>query len=124
MLMSGASAMTLVMGAVGSQGDTTKLWCFEQDKQWGQVIRTWLQQYEIRNTFLICAAPYLSQNLVRYQLDTKRLPKDFDLVLCEGSSGTPANPLSTLLQFGDHLAPTFTMLARKVNVEKDGPHMI
>jgi hypothetical protein len=123
-LMSGASAMTLVIGAVGSHNDDRNLWCFEQDKHWGQMIRTWLKQYQIRNTFLISAAAVLFQNKVCYRVDTKRVPKNFGLVLCEGTSGTPANPVSTLQQFGDHLSPTFTLLARKVNVEKDGPLMM
>lgn len=121
-LVAGASALPLVLGAAGSATeDKRNVWCFDQDNHWIHVLRTWLVQFGIKNIFLISAAPVVLQNMVRYRIDTRRLPDDFGLLLCEGGRGTPRNPLSTLQHFGDHLAPGFTLLARKVNVDDDGP---
>ncbi len=121
-LVAGASALPLVLGAAGNAMEHKRnVWCFDQDTHWVHVLRTWLEQFSIKNTFLISAAPVLLQHMVRYRIDTRRLPSDFGLVVCEGSRGSPRNPLSTLQHFGNHLAPSFTLLARKINVEKDSP---
>jgi len=119
--VAGASLMTLVLGAVGTTGESRKVWCFEQDPHWSAVVRSWINQYKIKNTYVIAAPPALSANLVRYTIDTKRLPKNFSLVLCEGSRATPKSVISTLHHLSGHLSTVFTVLARKVSLDRDGP---
>lgn len=124
-LIAGVSALTLAIGAAGHGSESERnIWCFEQDLHWIHVIRQWLEQFQIKGTFLIYAPAVILQNMVRYRIDTRRLPSDFSLVICEGGKGTPRNPLSTLQHFGDHLAASFTLLARRVNIDDEGPMLM
>lgn len=120
-LITGAGALTLTLGAIGNGDDQRTIWCFDEDPHWTRVLRSWLAQYDINNTFLITTAPALIRNMVRYRIDPRRLPSNFGLVLCEGTRGSVKNPFSVLVHFGHHLSPSFTLLARNVNVEEDAP---
>lgn len=120
-LVSSASLMTLILGAVSANDRGRNVWCLEQDPHWTNVIRSWLAQYAIKGTYVISAPPTVRGGMVRYRVDTKHLPKNIGLILCDGSSATPGSALSTLLSIGPHLAPEFTVFARKIRVDEDGP---
>ena len=120
-LMSGASMTTLILAAIGMSREPRKFFCFEEDQHWCAVIKSWLNQYKIQNTYMINAATSLTSKSVRFSVETKQLPKDFGLILCEGSRASPKSVISTLQTFSKQLGSSFTILARNVKIEKDEP---
>lgn len=120
-LISSASLMTLVMGAVSHDNKDRTVWCLEQNSHWTNVIRSWLDQYAIRGTYVIAAASTVSGGMVRYRIGTKHLPKNISMVVCDEVGASPGSTLSTLLSIAPHLAPEFTIFARKVRLDEDGP---
>lgn len=119
-LMSSASLMTLVLGAVSANDRNRTVWCLEQDQHWTNVMRSWLDQYAIKGTYVISAPPAVRGGLVHYKIDTKHLPRNIGLVMCDGLSASPSSTLSTLLSVSPHLAENFTVFARKVRLDEDG----
>ena len=120
-LISSASLMTLVMGAV-SDGDRDRtVWCLEQNAHWTNVMRSWLDQYAIRGTYVIAAPSTVRGGMVRYRIDTRHLPQNIGMVVCDEVGASPGATLSTLLSIAPHLAPEFTLFARKVRLDEDGP---
>jgi hypothetical protein len=120
-LMSSASLMTVIMGALSDQQDGRTVWCLEQNTHWTNVIRSWLTEYAIRKTYVISAPSVVKGGMVRYKVGTSHLPKNLGLILCDGTGASPGSALATLLSISPHLSERFTILARGIRVDEDGP---
>ncbi|MEZ5557580.1 MAG: class I SAM-dependent methyltransferase [Pseudomonadales bacterium] len=118
-LQCGAGVLTLLLGAICGRDAKRHLWCFEQDPQWSNVMRSWLTQYEIANAHVITAPARMYPTFVWYAMDLNRVPKGLRLLLCEGSRATPRGAVGALEMLTDHLAPNCTVLARRVTSKDD-----
>jgi len=119
-LVSSASLLTLVLGAVSADNKSRRVWCMEHDSHWVRVLRSWLTQYAIKGTYILEMPLVVVSNLVRYQILTKHVPKNITAVFCERKGVSPGGTLSTLLTVSHHLAPEFTVFARDVDLEVEG----
>lgn len=119
-LLSSASLMTLVLGAMGNGDKQRTIWCLEQNTHWINMLRTWIKRYGIRGAHIISAQPTVKGGMVRYRIDSKHLPRNISLVMCDSPGPSAGAPLSTLVTVGQNLAPEFTVLSRKLRSD-DGP---
>lgn len=113
-LVSGANLMTLILGAVSTGDKNRPLWCLEEDPHWTNVMRSWIRRYGIKGTHVISVPPVVKGGTVRYKIDTKHLPRNIGLVLCDAPGPSASSALSTLLTIGGNLSPHFTLLARRL----------
>lgn len=120
-LISSASLMTVIMGALSDGKEGRTIWCLEQNPHWTNVIRSWLTEYAIKKTYVISAPSVVKGGMVRYRVGTSHLPKNLGLILCDGTGASPGSALATLLSIGPHLSERFTILARGIRVDEDGP---
>ena len=120
-LVSGAGLMSLVIGAVNEGSDGREVFCFESNSHWLRTIETWRHQYELTNTILFTGESVNGKQGSKYRIDGDQLPQEFGLILCEGGAGSMSNPVATLKLFRLHLAASFTLIARGVNVDREGP---
>jgi hypothetical protein len=119
-LISSASLLTLVLGAVSASDKSRRVWCMEHDSHWVRMLRSWLTQYAIKGTYILEMPLVVVSNLVRYQILTKHLPKNITTVFCERKGVSPGGTLSTLLTVSHHLAQEFTVFSRDVDLEVEG----
>lgn len=120
-ILSSASLLTLVLGAVSSHDRSRQLWCLEHDTHQVNTLRSWLTQYAIAGAYVISAPLTVIGGLVRYQILTRHLPKKITMVICERTGAAPGSTLSTLLSVGPHLADEFTVFARRVDITAEAP---
>jgi len=113
-LVSGASLMTLVLGAISTGDKHRPIWCLEQNPHWTNVMRGWIRRYGIQGAHVITVPPTVKGGTVRYKIDAKHLPRNISMVLCDGPGASAGSALSTLLTIGSNLAPEFTFLARQI----------
>ena len=115
-LLSGASLMTLILGAICTQDPekSKQLWCLEHDRHWANLIRSWLTEYRVSGAHVIHTQARLFESYVWYGVATDRLAKGYQLVICEGSGATPRGVVGAVERLGARLHPTFTVLAKNV----------
>ena len=119
-LLSSASLMTLILGAIAAGDKRRTIWCLEQNTHWINVLRTWIKRYDIKGTHIINTHPFVKGGMVRYRIDAKHLPRNIGLVLCDSPAPSPGATLSTLVTVGNNLAPAFTVFSRRLKSD-DGP---
>lgn len=129
----GASALTLILGSLcgasapsgsgdgnGTGGTSGRhLWCLEEDPHWANLTRSWLTQYQIAAAHVITSRAHLFDGYVWYAVDTSRLADQIGLLICEGARATASGVIGSVTRLGKRLAPTCTVLARKVNRAED-----
>lgn len=120
-LLSSASLMALILGAISSGDKSRTVWCLEESPHWANVVRSWVKRYGIKGTYVISAPPVVKSGMVCFRMDAKHLPKNIGLVLCDTPTASAGSALSTLLTVGPHLSDEFTAFARNVKTDSDGP---
>jgi hypothetical protein len=115
-LLAGANLLTLVLGALCTKDPQPgrQVWCLESDRQWANVIRSWLTEYRISGAHVIQSPARLFDDYVWYSVDTKRLAKGYQLLICDGARSTPRGALGAISRIDDRLEDRFTLLARNV----------
>ncbi|MEM8767423.1 MAG: hypothetical protein AAGE43_08275 [Pseudomonadota bacterium] len=115
-LLSGASLMTLILGAICTQNPekSKQLWCLENEPHWANLMRSWLTEYRVSGAHVIQSPARLYGDHVWYSVATDRLPKSFPLVICEGNGATPRGVVGIVERLSERLHPAFTILARNV----------
>ncbi|TNF90434.1 MAG: hypothetical protein EP301_01125 [Gammaproteobacteria bacterium] len=115
-LLSGASLLTLVLGALCDKAPIKdqQVWCLENDRHWANLIRSWLTEYRVNGAHVIQSQPKLFDDFVWYAVDTGRLAKTYRLVICDGARSTPKGVVGCLERLGDRFDARFTLLARNV----------
>ena len=124
-LQCGTSLATLFLGVVCARNEEsqTHLWCLEHDSHWANLIRSWLSEYGIVNTHVVVARPQLYDGYIWYAIDTKQLPKNFGLALCEGGNATPRGVIGLVEKMGDKLSSESVILAKNVLRTKDHEYL-
>ena len=117
-LQCGASALTLLIGIVCHKLDK-HLWVLEHSTHWANVVRTRLKHYGVSNTHIITAPADMFDGYVWYGIDLSRFPKDFSLVVCDGSSAQPSGLRGVLDNLPDHLADRAVLLCRDMRKSRD-----
>jgi hypothetical protein len=120
-LLSGASLLTLILGALcdrtqeGAAGGRGKqVWCLESDRHWANLIRSWLTEYRVSGAHVIQSQSKLFANFVWYSVDTARLAKSYRLVICDGAGATPKGVVGCVERLSERFDSRFTLLARNV----------
>ncbi len=115
-LLSGASLMTLILGAICTRHPekSKQLWCLEHDRHWANLTRSWLTEYRVSGAHVIQSPARLYGDYVWYSVATERLAKSYQLVICEGSGATPRGVVGAVERLGERLHPSFTLLAKNV----------
>ena len=117
-LQCGAGLMTLLLGIVAERADT-HLWTLEHDVHQANAVRSWLQQYEISKAHVIAAPPDIVEGCASYVVDYARLPANFALVVCEGSSAVPGSAQGVLTRVGEHIHPQGVILVHHAKRRRD-----
>lgn len=120
-LLSSASLMTLILGALSEGYKDRRVWCLEHDAHWTNTIRSWLARCSIKGTYIIRAPIAVIGGMVRYQILTRHLPRNITMMICERTGAAPGSTLSTLVTVGPHLADDFTIFARRVDISAEAP---
>ncbi|MBD3649589.1 MAG: hypothetical protein HUJ31_19525 [Pseudomonadales bacterium] len=113
-LVSSASLLGLILGALSNGDKDRTVWCLEEDPHWTHVLRSWLKRYGIKGTHVISAPVTVKAGTVRYRIHPRHLPRNIGLVLCDAPSASPGSALSMLLSVSGNFASDFTLLARKI----------
>ncbi len=115
-LMAGANLVTLILGGLCAKTSSAsrQVWCLEHDRHWANVIRSWLTEYRISTAHVIQSPARLYDNYVWYALDTGRLAKSYQLVICDGTRSTPKGVIGAVERVAPRLDDRFTILARNV----------
>lgn len=82
----GTGLTTIVAGILADKRNL-QVWCLEQEKVWAEVIEQALVKYKIWNVHIVHAPLRLygkPGDFVWYDIETLELPKNFELVLCDG----------------------------------------
>lgn len=124
-LQCGSSLSSILIGILCHQAEAPAkhLWILEHDPHWGNVIRSWLERYEISKAHVISAPADQFDDFVWYVLDTSRLPKNFALVLCDGSAALPSSAKGVVQRMSDHLDHRCVILARNTKRPRDLKHL-
>jgi hypothetical protein len=117
-LQCGAGLQTLLLG-LAAERSGVHLWTLEHQPHAANSARSWLQQYEVANAHVITAAADFMEDSVGYVVDVARLPGNFALVICDGSSAVPSSARSLLTRVGDRLDPQGTVLVHHVKRRRD-----
>jgi hypothetical protein len=115
-MLCGASLLTVVLGALCAK-DTdrdSQVWCLEHDRHWANLIRSWLTEYRVATAHVIQSPARMFDEYVWYAIDTGRLAKTYQLVICDGDRSTPRGVIGTLKRLENRLDDRFTILARNV----------
>ena len=119
-LLAGASLLTLILGALcdkaqeGAASNGKQVWCLENDRHWANLIRSWLTEYRVNAAHVIQSQPKLFDNFVWYSVDTGRLAKSYQLVICDGAAATPKGVVGCVERLSERFDSRFTLLARNV----------
>lgn len=116
-LLSGASLLTLILGALCSRNGVSRekqVWCLESERHWANLIRSWMTEYRITGAHVIQSPARLYEDSVWYSVDTGRLAKAYSLLICEGSRTTPRGVIGAINRLENRLDGNFTILARHV----------
>ena len=115
-MLCGASLLTVILGALCGQDETRskQLWCLESDRHWANLIRSWLTEYRINTAHVIQSPARLFDACVWYSIDTARLAKTYQLLICDGARATPKGVIGAISRMENRLDERFTILARNV----------
>lgn len=120
-VLSSASLLTFILGAVSEGDNSRRVWCLEHDAHWTNTIRNWIARYRISGAYVIRAPIAVIGGMVRYQILTRHLPRNITMLVCERTGAAPGATLSTLVTVGPHLADEFTIFARRVDISAEAP---
>jgi hypothetical protein len=82
----GSGATTLLMGLLAEKEDRY-VWSFENHEGWSRQVRAVLQAFNL-NRVTVCHTPLRDYGAYDwYELPSLPLPRDFDLVICDGPPG-------------------------------------
>ena len=120
-LQCGSSLSSILIGIICHQARawSKQLWILEHDPHWGNMIRSYLKQYEIGKAHVISAPIEQFDGFVSYILDASRLPKSFALVLCDASVALPSSARGVMERMSDHLDDRCVFLARNAKRPRD-----
>lgn len=112
----GASLLTIVLGALCTRGEvkSRQLWCLEHDRHWANLVRSWLTEYRISAAHVIQSPARIYDGYVWYGVDTERLGKSYQLVICEGAQAIPQGVVGVIQRLEARLDDQFTILGRNV----------
>jgi len=115
-LLAGANLLTLILGGLCAKSSSaaSQVWCLEHDRQWANVIRSWVTEYRIGTAHVIQSPARLYDDYVWYAVDTGRLAKSYQLVICDGTRASPKGVIGALERLAPRLDDRFTILARNV----------
>ena len=117
-LQCGTSFTTIVLGILCQQTDR-HLWTLEHNAHWASVTRSWLEQYEIKNTHVIHAQAEIFDGSVWYMIDRSRLPEDFGLLMCDGCGVLPSGARGSLERIADRLHHRCVILIKDIRRPRD-----
>jgi predicted O-methyltransferase YrrM len=112
-LQCGVDLTTLLL-AIQLERRGVRLWTLESNPHAANVMRSWLDRYELGHASIIAAPSELGGDGVGYALDAARLPGPLSLVLCEASQAHPGNARRILARVEAKLAPNAVALVRNV----------
>lgn len=117
----GGDLSSVLIGMICHQAEIPEkhLWVIEHNAHWSNVIRSWIERYEIAKAHVIASPAELFDGFVWYVLDPARLPQGFSLVLCEGSSALPASARGVVERLADRLDHRCVILARNAKRPRD-----
>lgn len=115
-LLAGANLLTLILGGLCAKASSaaSQVWCLEHDRHWANLIRSWLTEYRISTAHVIQSPARLYDDYVWYAVDTGRLAKSYQLVICDGTRATPKGVIGAVERLAPRLDERFTILARNV----------
>jgi hypothetical protein len=117
-LLSGASLLTLILGALCDKAPTPgkdkQVWCLESDRHWANLVRSWLTEYRVNGAHVIQSPAKRFENFVWYSIDTGRLAKSYRLVICDGAAASPKGVVGCVDRLSERFDSRFTLLARNV----------
>jgi hypothetical protein len=112
----GASLLTIVLGALCTRAEepSRQIWCLEHDRHWANVIRSWLTEYRVSAAHVIHSPARVFDDYVWYGVDTGRLGKQYQLVICDGARATPQGVIGAIHRLESRLDDQYTILGRNV----------
>lgn len=115
-MLCGASLLTLILGALCGQDEvkSKQLWCLESNRHWANLIRSWLTEYRINAAHVIQSPARQFDACVWYAVDTERLAKTYQVLICDGARATPEGVIGAISRMTNQLDEHFTILARNV----------
>jgi len=115
-LLAGANLLTLILGGLCAKPSSaaSQVWCLEHDRHWANVIRSWVTEYRISTAHVIQSPARMYEDYVWYAVDTGRLAKSYQLVICDGTRTTPKGVIGVVERLAPRLDHRFTILARNV----------
>jgi hypothetical protein len=115
-LLAGANLLTLILGGLCAKTSSaaSQVWCLEHDRHWANVIRSWVTEYRISTAHVIQSPARMYDDYVWYAVDTGRLAKSYQLVICDGTRATPKGVIGVVERLAPRLDHRFTILARNV----------
>ena len=115
-LLAGANLLTLILGGLCAKPSSaaSQVWCLEHDRHWANLTRSWLTEYRISTAHVIHSPARLFGDYVWYGVDTGRLAKAYQLVICDGARATPKGVVGAVDRLASRLDQRFTILARNV----------
>ena len=81
----GSGISTVILGAL-TTGSADTVWSLEQDEQWYQEMREWLEVLNLDSVQLLLAPLRIHGNVAWYSFEHPRFPSAFPLVICDGPS--------------------------------------
>jgi hypothetical protein len=81
------TGLTTIIAGILADKRKLQVWCLEQENAWAEVIERALAQHRIQNVHVLFAPLRLYEkpgNFVWYDVEALELPKNFELVLCDG----------------------------------------
>jgi hypothetical protein len=78
------TGLTTIIAGILADKRKLQVWCLEQESAWAEVIERTLAKHRIRNVHVMYAPLKICGDYVWYDIETLELPKDFELVLCDG----------------------------------------
>ena len=114
----GANPLTLLL-AIIMQHRAEYLWTLEHNPSWAQMLGNVLKRYDIRAGQLIQAPAEAFGDHIWYVVDTKTLPRNIELILCDGSNVLPNGMRGVVRRLQNHLSPRCQLLVRNTVRPKD-----
>ena len=121
-LQCGADLTTLLL-AIQLERREVRLWTIESNAHTANVVRTWLEQYQLAHAHVITAPASVNADGAGYILETARLPGPLGLVLCDATSASPGNARRLLPAIEENLHGNAVMLVRNVRRRTDLDHL-
>lgn len=117
-LQCGSGPMTLLL-AIVMQRRSEYLWCVEHNPSWAQSIRALLTTYDLRAGQVVEAPAEAFGDHIWYVLNVRQLPRNFGLVLCDGSNVLPTGLRGVVRRMHSNLSERCVFLVRNTKRPKD-----